>query len=80
MPKKKTKWVWKINTATYLEIIKLARHHDKKAGDSMEWEFKEILKEQKRVNNLMGPSEEDIDEMIENMPEENKQMPDMEGE
>ena len=73
--KKKAKWVWKLNTATYLDIIDLAMSRGKKEGDSMRDEFEEILRTQRDEHNLLGVTNEAIKEMIDNMSEQDVKMP-----
>lgn len=53
--------VWAIGLETYLEIIELATKHGKKAGDSMQEEFEEVLKKKKDKFKLLGGTNKDVD-------------------
>ena len=46
---------------TYLEIVELAYKHGKKAGDSLQAEFEEVLKMKKDKIKYLGATNKDAD-------------------
>jgi len=56
------KYMWEITPEDYFEVIKLAKEHGKKAGDSMEVEFHEVMK--KKNKKFLGATELTIEEMM----------------
>lgn len=50
-----------LNIKTYLEIINLAIKHGKKAGDSLQEEFEEVLKKHPEKFELIGTTDKDVD-------------------
>ena len=53
--------LWQIDIDTYMEIVELARKNGKKAGDSMQEEFEEVLKKKKDKFKHLGNTDKDID-------------------
>ena len=69
MTKIPKKAIWTIDMNTYMDIVHLAKKHGKKAGDSMQQEFKEVLKIKKDKIKLLGTTDLDIDLLTENLRE-----------
>ena len=63
MKKKETNknLVWLFDIDTYLAICELAKKHGKKAGDSMQEEFIEVMKFNRKKFELLGYTNKDID-------------------
>jgi len=55
--------MWMINGDAYSLIYDLAVKHGKKPGDSMEAEFKEILKKHPEMFTLLGKTDKDADQV-----------------
>jgi len=55
---------------TYLEIVELAHKHGKKAGDSLQAEFEEVLKLKKVKIKYLGATNKDADLLTGDLREE----------
>lgn len=63
--------IWTLdNIGTVLEIYELGLIHGKKAGDSLQEEFEEILKKKKEKFKLLGETDQDIDLLTGNLREQ----------
>lgn len=67
--KKKKNYIWQITLEDYFEVIKLAKKHGKKTGDSMQEELEEYLKNKKHNIKLIGKTDMDIDLLTGNLRE-----------
>jgi len=61
---------WLLDLKTYLEIISLAEKHGKKAGDSMQEEFNEIMKKHSEKIKSLGAINKDVDLLTGDLREE----------
>ena len=70
MKKKQLQYAWLSDLGTYLEAVKLAKQHGKKAGDNISDELMEVMKKNPKKFHMLGTTDMDLDMICGNLREQ----------